>query len=270
MMIPFKLGKDDALAALQKHYLKKKLLPKVFKDRSHLDEIKGVYVPFWLFDADVDAHIEYRATRVRCWNDNDYDYREESVYRVVREGGIGFSRVPVDGSKAIDDTLMESIEPFAITEAVDFQSAYLAGYLANKYDVDADKSTGRANERIRNSTVSEFAKTVTGYNTVVPQNTNIRLKNCGVHYALFPVWLLSTRWQGLKFAFAMNGQTGKFVGDLPMDKGAFWRWFFMIFAITAAVVFSIFQINPKMFMSLLNKVAWAAYTILLITLEAQG
>jgi DNA-directed RNA polymerase subunit RPC12/RpoP len=250
MLIPFKLDKNAALAALQKHYLMKKLLPSVFKDRSHLDEIKGVYVPFWLFEADTDAHIEYSATKIRRWSDKDYNYTETSVYRAIREGGIGFSQVPVDGSKAIDDTLMESIEPFAMKEAVDFKSAYLAGYLANKYDVGAEESVGRANERIKNSTASAFVKTVTGYTTVTPQRTDIKLKSGVVRYAMFPVWLLSTRWKGLQFAFAMNGQTGKFAGDLPLDKGAYWRWFFTIFGITAAVMFTIFQLNPKMSMYL--------------------
>jgi len=250
MVIPFKLGKDAALSALQKHYLKKKLLPAVFKDRSHLDEIKGVFVPFWLFDADADAHIEYRATKVRSWSDNDYYYKEESVFRVVREGGIGFNQVPVDGSKAIDSTLIESIEPFTMTEASDFQSAYLAGYLANKYDVDATESTSRANERIKNSTASAFANTVTGYTSVTPQSTNIKLKNGKVHYALLPVWLLSTRWKERKFTFAMNGQTGKFVGDLPLDKGAYWKWFLTIFGISSAAIFTVFQMNPGIFGSL--------------------
>jgi len=242
IVIPFKLGKDAALAALQKHYLKKRLLPAVFKKKNHLDEIKGVYVPFWLFNADADAHIEYNATKVRRWSDSTYDYTETSTYRVVREGGIGFNHVPVDGSRAIDDTLMESIEPFYMKDAVDFQTAYLAGFFANKYDVDADESIPRANERIKNSTSSEFAKTVTGYNTVTPQSTNIKLKSGGFRYALLPVWLLGTSWQGRNFIFAMNGQTGKFVGDLPLDKRAYWGWFWKISGIAAAALIIIVQI----------------------------
>ena len=250
MVIPFKLGKEAALNALQKHYMGKKLLPAVFKDRNHLDAIKGVYVPFWLFDADADAHIEYRATKIRAWSDVDYNYKETSVFRAVREGTISFSQVPVDGSKAMDDDLMESIEPFSMKEAVDFQSAYLAGYLANKYDVDAAESTDRANERIRNSTASSFAQTVTGYFTVTPQSTHINLKSGCVRYALLPVWLLTTRWKEEKFAFAMNGQTGKFVGDLPLDNGAYWKWFFMISGGSAAALFAVFQLSPRMFTSL--------------------
>ena len=73
-VIPFKISRQEALEGLKKHYLKKVLLPKEFKDENHLEEIKGVYVPFWTFDADVDAHINYRATKIRSWSDMNYNY----------------------------------------------------------------------------------------------------------------------------------------------------------------------------------------------------
>ena len=238
-VIPFKHDKHAALKALERHYLKKKLLPGVFKDRNHLDEVKGVYVPFWLFDAEADAQMEYSASKVRRWSDSKYDYTETSVYRAYREGGIGFCQVPVDGSRAMDDALMESIEPFHMEEAVDFQTAYLAGYFANKYDVDAEQSAGRANQRITNSTQAAFASTVTGYNTVTPKSATVRLKSGGVRYALLPVWLLGTSWEGKNYLFAMNGQTGKFVGDLPLDKAALRKWFVRIFAGSAAALLAI-------------------------------
>ena len=39
-----------------------------------------------------------------------------------------------------------------------------------------------------------------------------------------PVWMLNTRWKDQIYTFAMNGQTGRFIGDLPTDKGKFWKW----------------------------------------------
>ena len=195
-IVPFKLDKKAALGALQKHYLGKRLLPGVFKDRNHLEEVKGVYVPFWLFNADADVHVEFDATKMRRWSDSQYNYTETSHFLVHRRGDIGFNCVPVDGSQAIDDVLMESIEPFNLGEAVDFQAAYLAGYLANKYDVDATQCSHRAHERMKNSAEAAFRKTVTGYSTVTPRYTNIQLKSGGVQYMLLPVWLLSTSWQG--------------------------------------------------------------------------
>lgn len=238
-VIPFKLDKNAAKAGLANHLKGKVLLPKLFKSQNHIDEIKGIYVPFWLFDADVDADIRYKATKVRHWSDSRYDYTETSHFSVFRAGSVDFERVPVDGSKKMADDIMESIEPFNFKDAVDFQTAYLAGYLADKYDVTADDSIDRANQRIKKSTEKTFADTVQGYSSVIPESTNIRLSNGKAKYALYPVWLLNTNWEGKSYTFAMNGQTGKFVGDLPMDKKAFWRWLFGLAAAIAGVVFLI-------------------------------
>jgi len=238
-VIPFRHDKKAAVEALKKHYLGKRLLPKVFKDENRLEEVKGIYVPFWLFDANADANIRYKASRVRHWSDSQYNYTETSYYAVLRAGKIGFERVPVDGSSKMDDTLMESIEPFDFSQAVDFQTAYLAGYLADKYDVDADQSIDRANDRIRVSTEEAFRKTVTGYTSVMAENTNISLSDGQAKYALFPVWILNTTWNGEKYTFAMNGQTGKFVGDLPVDKKAYRRWLFGLTGAISAAAFLI-------------------------------
>ena len=238
-VIPFKVDKKAAKAALKKHYDGKRLLPKVFKDQNHIDEIKGIYVPVWLFDADADASIRYKATRIRAWSDQNYDYTETSFYAVSRGGKIGFERVPVDGSSKMDDTLMESIEPFNFSEAVNFQTAYLAGYLADKYDVDSEQSIGRANERIKKSTENEFAATVQGYATVTPEATSIRLQNGKAKYALYPVWLLNTTWNGEKYVFVMNGQTGKFAGDLPLDKAAYKKWLFGLTGLIGVAIYAI-------------------------------
>lgn len=227
-LIPFKLDKKAAEAALLKHLSGKPLLPKVFKDENHIKEVKGVYVPFWLYDADVDADFHYRTTRLRHWSDSNYTYTETSHYSVHRAGTLGFQGVPVDGSAKMDDALMESIEPYDLSQAVDFQTAYLAGFFADKYDVSSEKSAERANSRIRQSTRDSFAQTVMGYASVIPQGSNIQLSSSKIRYALLPVWLLTTKYKGETYLFAMNGQTGKFVGDLPVDKGAYWKWWGII------------------------------------------
>ncbi|MDD2956262.1 MAG: hypothetical protein PHD67_08095 [Oscillospiraceae bacterium] len=238
-IIPFKLDKAAAKAGLLQHFRGKILLPKVFKDENHIDEVKGVYVPFWIYGADAQARVRYRATRVRCWSDSRYDYTETSYYSVLRGGSLGFDHVPVDGSTKMADDLMESVEPFDFSGAVDFQTAYLAGYLADKYDVTPEKSLNRASERIRRSTEESFARTVAGYSSVQTESADIQLANSSSTYALYPVWLLNTTWNGNRYTFAMNGQTGKFVGNLPVDKAAFWRWFVGITAAVAAVSYGL-------------------------------
>jgi DNA-directed RNA polymerase subunit RPC12/RpoP len=220
-VIPFQLDKNAAKTSLLNHFKGKKLLPTVFKDEHHIDEIKGVYVPFWLFDADADADIQYRATKTRMWSDSDYDYTETKFYHVYRSGHLAFQNIPVDGSTQMPDDLMESIEPFDFSKAVDFKTAYLAGYLADKYDVSADQSVKRANTRVRKSAEEVLKESVVGYTSVTPEQTNISLKSGTAKYALYPVWILNTTWNGEKYTFAMNGQTGKFVGNLPLDKAAY-------------------------------------------------
>ncbi|MBQ6824414.1 MAG: hypothetical protein IJP27_07160 [Clostridia bacterium] len=238
-VIPFKLDKEAAKQGLRAHLKGKRLLPKVFKDENHIDEIKGVYVPFWLFGADADADIQYHATKVRMWSDANYNYTKTSHYSVCRAGRLGFDQVPVDGSQKMDDALMESLEPFDFREAVDFKTAYLAGYLADKYDVTAEESQERANRRIKQTTSDCFLTTVQGYSSVTTERCTIRLENGLARYALFPVWILNTTWKGKTYTFAMNGQSGKFVGDLPLDWKAWWRWFLGVSAAVSAVVFGL-------------------------------
>ena len=238
-VIPFKLDKKAAVEALKRHYKGKLLLPKVFSQENHIQEIKGVYVPVWLFDTEAQANMRWKATRVRSWSDSDYIYTETQHYSVTRGGTIAFDHVPVDGSTKMDDALMESIEPFDFSQAVDFRTAYLSGFLADRYDVGSEQSVARANDRIRTSTEQAFASTVGGYTTLIPVCNHVQLKNGRAKYALYPVWLLNTTWNGKNYHFAMNGQTGRFVGDLPMDKSALTRWFLGIFGAVSAACFGI-------------------------------
>ena len=237
MVIPFKLDKKAAKEAYYKHIKGRPLLPKVFRRENHIDEIKGIYVPFWLFDADVAADARYKATKVRTWSDSDYDYTETSYYSVDRSGNMSFVSVPVDGSSRMPDDLMESIEPYKVADAVEFQTAYLSGYLADKYDVDAQQSTDRARERMKESAQDVLRDTVKGYASVIPENTNVRISGGDAKYALYPVWILNTTWRGKKYIFAMNGQTGRMTGDLPVDNGAYTRWLLGLTAVFSSAAY---------------------------------
>ncbi len=220
LVIPFKLDKKAAKEAFKKHLSDKKFVPKSFLSDNRLDEIKGVYVPHWLFTCDAVGNANFKARKVRKWSDNNFYYTETSYYDVFRSCGLSFDNVPVDGSTKMPDDLMESVEPFDISQAVDFNTAYLAGYLADKYDVSAQESIHRANERIRQSTADALRSTVNGYSSVETNSVSMNIENGFYKYALYPVWILNTKWEGNTHTFAMNGQTGKFVGNIPTDKKA--------------------------------------------------
>lgn len=247
-VIPFQLDKEAAKKKFAEHLCGKKFLPKVFKDENHIDEIKGVYVPFWLYDADADAQLRFRGTKVRSWTERNYSCTETSHYTVQRGGRIGFQAVPVDGSKKMPDDLMESIEPFDVSKAVDFQTAYLAGYCADKYDVDGETSAERANTRIKKTVERAFEREASGYTTLRLEQSSIQLheETRRVRYALYPVWILNTTWKDEKYLFAMNGQTGKFVGNLPFDKSAFWAFVWKRTAIIGAIAYAVLTLLARM------------------------
>ena len=238
LVIPFKLDKEAAKKAYLNHIGNRKLLPSLFTNKNHIDEIKGMYVPFWVFDTGADGRMQFMGTRMRVWADGRNQYTETQYFDVYREGHMEFKGLPVDGSSKMPNNLMESLEPFDLSEAVDFQTAYLSGYFADKYDVSAEDSIGRANERIKSSTEDAFRNTVQGYATVTPEYSSVRLHDGKTKYAFYPVWLLNTTYKDEKYTFAMNGQTGKFVGNLPTDKGKFWKFAGLFTAIAGAVIYA--------------------------------
>ncbi|MBQ3178547.1 MAG: hypothetical protein IJB52_12080, partial [Clostridia bacterium] len=126
LVIPFRLDKKAAKEGLKKHLTGKKLLPKIFKDENHIDEIRGLYVPVWLFDTEADGQVRFKCTRSRVWQDRNYIYTETRYYSVQRSGTMVFGDIPVDGSSKMADDLMESVEPYDLSQAVDFQTAYLS------------------------------------------------------------------------------------------------------------------------------------------------
>lgn len=240
-ILPFRLSKDDAVQALRAHYKGKPFLPRSFTSVNHIEQIQGVYVPFWLFDGGAEGAASYRASNTNVYETGDYEITETRHYHVVRAGSLAFEKIPVDASSKMPDDHMDSIEPFDYAQLRPFSTAYLPGYLADKYDVTIDDSRDRADTRCRETLAQALRDTVTGYGACVTEREDITLRRGKVHYALLPVWMLSTKWRGQDFLFAMNGQTGKLVGDLPTDRGRFWGMFAAIAAPLTVALTAILQ-----------------------------
>ncbi len=246
-VIPFKLDKEAAKEAYFEYLKDKKLLPNLFKNKNHIDEIKGIYVPVWLFDADSDGVARFKATKIRTWMDTKNKYTDTRYYDVIREGNFSFYNVPVDGSSNMPDELMQSVEPFDFNDAVDFQTAYLSGFLADRYDVSAEDNVEIANSRIRQTTIDALKSTISGYNTVTLENSSVNLKNAKAKYAMYPIWILNTTYENKPYLFCMNGQTGKMVGNLPIDKGKLWKYRLLWTGIFAVAFFVIILILGYIF-----------------------
>ena len=225
-VLPFKLDKAAAVAALKKHYGGKKLLPKAFSNENHIEEVKGVYVPFWLYDGSAEVDVRCHGTKVSGYSTARENVTVTNHYDVRRAGTVRFERVPVDASSKMPDDHMDAIEPFDYKELKPFSTAYLPGFLADKYDVSVQDCAERADSRCETSAVELMEQDARRrLHLLHGRKPKRHAPPRQGHYALMPVWLLSTKWNGKSFLFAMNGQTGKLVGDLPLDKGLYWKHF---------------------------------------------
>ncbi len=216
-LIPFKKTKQDAVAALKEFYKGHYLLPSNFTANNRVEAIQPMYVPFWLFDSKVEARADFKAQRIHVHQTAREVITETQVYSCQRAGTMTFQKIPADGSKKMDDTYMESIEPFDYSELVPFSAAYLTGYLADKYDVTAKECVPRADKRVEQSALEVLESTVNGFDGHILEDSAVVKTEGKVCYAMVPVWILTTRYQDKPYTFMMNGQTGKVVGTLPYD-----------------------------------------------------
>ena len=223
-MIPFKVDKTAAQGALLNFYKGKRLLPDAFVDGNRIKNINGLYVPFWLFDCTARGDAVYTAEKREQWEDANARYVKTDTYRVARRGTMEFEKIPADASKQMDNAFMDAIEPFDYGQLQDYDAAYFSGYMADKYDVTQEESAPRVNERVTNSMKEKLRETVTGYNSVCEERADIGIQEGTVSYAMMPVWMLSTKFNDNIYTFAMNGQTGKVVGSLPVDMGKFYKY----------------------------------------------
>lgn len=235
-VLPFQKTKEDATAAFLKLCKGKPLLPKMFTSQQRLEKITGMYVPFWLYDCDADFSGSYKATRIHRWSDSRYNYTRTEHFLLSRKGKAGFSGIPMDGSTKMEDVFMESIEPFDYSQMVPFGMEYLTGYLADKYDVPSENGQERIRQRVSQSLDDKIQATLLGYATAIPTSKQIQIHNSKAKYVLLPVWILNTKFNGKIYTFAMNGQTGKITGTLPICPKRTAGWFAGICCAVTAVV----------------------------------
>ena len=235
-IIPFKIEKKQAIASLKDFYKGKPLLPGKFASNNQLEEIKGVYVPFYFFDGKAHGSANFSAQTVQKKETEDEIITITRHYSCTRDGEMDFEMVPADASRQIEDDLMDSIEPYNYRELKNFSTGYLPGYLAEVKNVSEEECLNRVIPRCTETCLSEMQNTVSGYNSVSRSGNNIQFRKSAVHYGLLPVYLLNTKYQDKKYRYAVNGQTKKIVGSLPISGAKGFLRFLLTFIISTIIV----------------------------------
>ena len=238
-IIPFKVEKKKAIEAFKNLRKGRPLTPKLFTNEKNIEKIQGVYIPFWLYDVNVSGTIEAKATKVSSWTSGDTHYTKTDYYKVIRSGEMSYNKVPVDGSTRFNNDMMNSIEPFDYGKLIDYNHAYLSGFLAEKYDVSSDDAFNDAKTRTLNSTRDEMLSSMIGYSSKNITSNNLDSSINNKEYVLLPVWMVNVKYNGNYYLFAMNGESGKFIGNIPLDKKKAFIFTIIIFVISLLICIGI-------------------------------
>ncbi len=234
-VIPFFKTKDEAIAAFKSVGKKKRLMPKEFSSPKNIEELTGVYIPFWLYSCKLEGRYSGKGSKITTWSSGDYIYTKTDIYNFERHGEVDFENIPVDASVRFNDAVMNSIEPFEYKDLLDFNYSYLSGFLAEKYDVESEEAKKISIERAKKTTEEEVLKN-NGYTSYTLDSRDADVKEESIEYVLLPVWMLNIKYNEKFYTFAMNGQTGKMIGDIPYSKKKAVILFLIVFAIVFGIV----------------------------------
>lgn len=235
-IIPFAKDKEEAIRAFVGLSKGRPFMPKSFNSKSNIEKITGLYVPFWLFNVNTGGSVNAVATKVTHWSAGNTHYTKTSYYDLIRKGTMQFKQIPVDGSTRFNDDLMNSLEPFYFNRLEEYNHAYLSGFLAEKYDVLENDAYKFAEKRAIESSENVMLNSMVNYNTKRVTEKTISSNKASSEYVLLPVWMVNVKYKDKYYTFAMNGQTGEIVGDIPLNKNKVVLWSIGLFLIIFSFV----------------------------------
>ena len=135
--------------------------------------------------------------------------------------------------------MLEYVHPFDETKLVDFSMPYLSGFKAEKRDVSPDDLKDVVKKKIDDYSRLVYTDAMTGYSSVNITRLDITKISEQWNYTLLPVWMLTYKFENKIWVYAMNGQSGKVYGDLPVDKKKLMIWTGIVGLIAFAISFLI-------------------------------
>lgn len=235
LVIPFKISKEKAFDEFKKWIATKKYLPRDFFYEGQIEKLAGVYYPYWLADYKGVASFSGEGRIIRKTTTATHYVTKTDIYRITRTGDATFENVFRPALSKADRKLAEGIFPYRLSGLQDFSMPYLAGFFAEKRDVGDEAVSPEIENELRGYSRSLIVGK-TPY-TTVSGNSSLQFKLKRYRYLLLPAWIMTYRSADGKINyFAMNGQTGKTCGRLPLAYGKLYAHAALIFAAIAAVL----------------------------------
>ena len=217
-IIPFKVSKNKAIKIYNSNIKSESLTPAIFKKKKVISTIKGVYVPCYLYSIDSTGVVEYEGSKVSTWKSKGINYKKTDVHKIIRGGNISLKDMPIIMCNDIKVSIFDKIEPFDYSKLETFNDSYLFKYKAYKYDKVKEKMLDDIQSKTKEAFREVTSKDIKDYKDIKDKDNMINIYNPKRKYILVPVWILNINYKRKKYTYIINGQTGKFYGDIPIDK----------------------------------------------------
>ncbi|MBP3710084.1 MAG: hypothetical protein J6I73_06770 [Treponema sp.] len=217
-IIPFKIDKKDAVEKFSEWIKGKRYVPRDFTTKAQEANIAGMYLPYW--DVDVTANVDYHAVGIKrtTWQQGDNEYTRTDEYQIDRTGKLSYNNMRELAFSKINQDLINGINPYDAADERKFSSGYLSGFQSERYTVGRELIVPVAQNRAKSYTLSDIQNSA-NCNTFANVRDNTTYAVDDVRYTLLPTWVLNYKYKGKDYQFAVNGQTGKSYGDLPVSNG---------------------------------------------------
>lgn len=235
LILPFHVSRKMAVEQLEREFTNRLFAPSDFMSVKSLEKMEGIYVPFWLYDYDVDYDFAGEGTRIRTWTSGDMEYTETSYYEVIRKMDADFEQVPVDASYVMADGVMDLMEPYDYQGLMDFSPKYMSGFVSERYNQQADELAARAEDKVKEASENLMQGSISGYTTMRTYHRNLTLQQKDSCYALMPVWQYVYRYKDKTYLYHVNGQTGKVVGATPVSRAKVVAYGVSVFVMVTAI-----------------------------------
>lgn len=222
-VIPFKFDKEEAQRRFLAWVKNKRYVPKSFYSQSQLEKITGMYLPYWGIDSKFNLDLKGVGYKKHVYMSGRTEYTETSSYEIIRKGNFSIDNVMELAYSKADKGLIDSITPYDLKEAQDFKVYYLNGFFSEIYDKKKEDVEATLRKRILSYQTSYIEDLFIGYDRKNIEKREIKLDSEKWNYTLLPAWMLTYDYQGKKYIYAMNGQSGKSFGELPIDKSLIFR-----------------------------------------------
>lgn len=217
IVIPYAIDRNAAQNIYKKYVSKSFLTPKAFKEFNKIEKMQGLFVPFWLHSMNSRAQANFDCENTSSRRRGDDRVTTHRVYDVYVDASGIYENIPTDGSKKLDNALMDALEPFNYSKLTPYNPAYMAGFFSEQPDDEKEATIPRAQQRALLSMQEQMKQSAGTYNSKKLARFANQFTNERASYAMLPVWLLNVSHKDKDYLFAINGDSGKVVGKLPMS-----------------------------------------------------